>query len=662
MGLGIFNLFIHYLKFYGFRSILSFIDRIIRSIFPNILYKYFCFTLMRNKFFNKKNISFERHSFLENLEILPSNYKKELINVADQIMKYNFNFLGTGKTSWGENYSWDYDIKSNYKWEHKFYSSYSQNDLMPGNGVDIKIPWELNRLHHLVTLAQAYKISNNKKYLNECLGQVKNWQKNNPLCFGINWTSTMEVSIRAVNLIVLLNIIFDSKDCLFKDKKFIIDIIIEHGLFIVNNLEIGICSSGLVAGNHYLANISALFIIGISFKGFNDSKYWVKVGMKSLEDAIKWMVDEEGFYFESSTSYHRFALELFIYPYIFGKSFNLVFSKNYEKKLEKMADIIISLMTPGGIIPQIGDNDNGRLLILNYPTKDDVNNYNYLIETCSLLFGNKYKNKIKKYSYDLLWIQNQKYHDDHASQRIDQKSENLIGDIYSKSGLYILKNDKKSDYMLLRCASENISSLNAHSHNDALNFELWISGKRIIVDPGTFCYSSDPILRNNFRSSFSHNGLIINDKELNEISSSTFGIDWRTKAGCLKFDVKNSKAEMLFEHDSYYNDLDIIVNRSIVYDSNSWMINDKIIGNLAKVDSANCLFIFPPEIKSISKTSLNEYIIDGLAKIKCNNSDTMLISNALFSESYGKISKSFGLKVLLSKKYNFSATIEISRL
>jgi hypothetical protein len=49
----------------------------------------------------------------------------------------------------------------------------------------------------------------------------------------------------------------------------------------------------------------------------------------------------------------------------------------------------------------------------------------------------------------------------------------------------------------------------AHGHADALAFELWIGGRPVLVDPGTYCYQGAPEWRRYFRSTLAHNTLEI---------------------------------------------------------------------------------------------------------------------------------------------------------
>ena len=49
-----------------------------------------------------------------------------------------------------------------------------------------------------------------------------------------------------------------------------------------------------------------------------------------------------------------------------------------------------------------------------------------------------------------------------------------------------------------------------HVHNDKLSFDLQVYGKDLVRDPGTYTYSAYPTIRNKFRSTKAHHGIIVN--------------------------------------------------------------------------------------------------------------------------------------------------------
>ena len=57
-----------------------------------------------------------------------------------------------------------------------------------------------------------------------------------------------------------------------------------------------------------------------------------------------------------------------------------------------------------------------------------------------------------------------------------------------------------------------------HKHNELLSFEYHCDGAPVIVDPGSFCYTSDFAARNLFRGTAYHNTIVVDGIEQNEIN------------------------------------------------------------------------------------------------------------------------------------------------
>ena len=91
-----------------------------------------------------------------------------------------------------------------------------------------------------------------------------------------------------------------------------------------------------------------------------------------------------------------------------------------------------------------------------------------------------------------------------------QEIKNLF---YPDSGIFIFKSSK---FYLAVCATPlGQKGHGGHTHNDKLGYELWIEGRDIARDPGTYLYTPLPGRRNEFRSVGAHNAPIIGDLEQN---------------------------------------------------------------------------------------------------------------------------------------------------
>jgi len=317
-------------------------------------------------------------------------FSKEYINAvvceSEKICKHQFTILGE-KISFGEKINWHLDPKSAYVWQKKHYI-----DLLPvfniKDDTDAKYPYELSRFNHLPILGAAYTLTKKEEYLEEYIAQIDDWINKNPYEIGVNWSCAMDVSIRAVNWITAYHFFQEDIDEDFQQR--ILKNLFLHGCFIKNNLE----NYG-VKGNHYLTDIVGLIWLGMFLK----VDEWFDYGLNEFLNEMSRQVHSDGINFESSTCYHRFALELFSYTAVICKD-NL--PDEFLVKLEKMFDYSMNYLTPTGLNPQIGDNDNGRLLMFQ-PRRylEDT----YLLSWAAIMFKDR-KYKHREYGLDegVMWL------------------------------------------------------------------------------------------------------------------------------------------------------------------------------------------------------------------------------------------------------------------
>ena len=301
---------------------------------------------------------------------------------------------------------WQLDFKSGYRWsEQCWYKDIKYGDKA---GVDVKVPWELARMQHLPQLALAFKFASSGSpefqpkqiYAAEFRNQVLDFIATNPPRYGVNWTTTMDVAIRASNWLVAYDLFKDSGarfDVEFKElfKRSIY----EHGKHIVNHLE----WHQHIRGNHYLSDIAGLLFVAAYLPCTEEVNSWLAFAVQELVKEVGTQFFPDGSNFEASTSYHRLSTEMVIYgtalvlglpeqkkqafhdynhqlieqtPKLqpapiehFHLSGNQEFRSTpfpdwYIERLEKMAEFTIHMTKSGQEVPQIGDNDNGRFLKL----------------------------------------------------------------------------------------------------------------------------------------------------------------------------------------------------------------------------------------------------------------------------------------------------------
>lgn len=291
---------------------------------------------------------------------------------------------------------WQVDFKSGYRWsEKKWYRNISYGNL---KGVDIKVPWELSRLQHLPFLAAAYANKREDKWAIEIVDQILDWISANPPRYGVNWSCTMDVSIRVVNVLIAIDILRSAGYRLSLDvEKIITASIYCHAKHISENLE----WSEVKRGNHYLANITGLLITSIYLPSSDETNTWLMYSAQEIMVEMNRQFLSDGGHFEASTSYHSFCTEMIAAAILFSESIpdkrletifessklkfsfgaglkkdtyqqlksnydmlGSIYSKDFYDKFLSALHFIIDVLLPNGCLPQIGDNDSGRYIRL----------------------------------------------------------------------------------------------------------------------------------------------------------------------------------------------------------------------------------------------------------------------------------------------------------
>lgn len=462
----------------------------------------------------------DSNSLVGVLPVLSETKRRAIISSADKICEHRFDLLGSAELDLGRDIDWHCDFKTGYRWDPLWY----RDIRIPYGKADIKMPWELSRFSHAITLGQAYVLTKDEKYSREFAAQVNQWIDENQPQFGVNWNCTMDVAIRACNWIAAYSFFRESPSL---DDAFLLKLLkslYQHGLHIMVNLEY----SETLTSNHYLANIAGLVYLGVTFPEFREGAEWREFGISEMVREMEKQVYRDGCDFEASTCYHRLVLELFFFPALIvvanDEQFTgsnhadicrRVFGDAYTDRLHKMFKAVLYLLKPNGRMPQIGDNDNGRLHVF---ANRDILDMRYLL-TLGAVFFNEPAFKVREFGFceEAFWVFGNDGHD--IWNRLPERTLADIGSVaFQDAGWYIMRNNK--DYMMISCGPNGQNGVGGHAHNDKLSLELCIDGEDIIVDPGTPAYTADPAMRNLFRSTAFHNTVMINGEEQNRYSSS----------------------------------------------------------------------------------------------------------------------------------------------
>jgi hypothetical protein len=575
-----------------------------------------------------------------------NNEKSDIIKIANQILDNKFDIFNQKKVLLNP-IPWHTDINSGYIWEKgKFYLDYKQVDL--SNNADVKYPRELSRSHFLLYLSQAYLLTKQEKYAEKVISIIENWIDENPLMRSINWGCTMDVAIRGINYLYAIRLIEGSKHLNSEFlKKFSVSTF-GHSWFIYNNQEYNFENNA----NHYDSNIVSLLIYG---KLFSNSSFGKKIYNHALEEyyhEVRQQILPSGVIYEKSINYGRLVCEMFTHAYSFLKSHNVFIPNDITYRIKSSIEYIYHYTMPNGLSPIIGDLDDARWLPF---TPIDRLNHTHLLSVGAALFKDEVlKSKSMGYISDVFFHNNKLIKEDFDN--IDSFSEIETSKDFSDAGYYIMRTPNV--YLFINNAGlskyqdiNNKKYFGSHTHADLLSFDLSYKDKNIIVDPGSYCYTSNPREKNLFRSTEMHNTLTVDKRNQLEISDEQlFGFESYISPNNLQWKSTDEIDHFIGEHNGYERiDKGIIHRREIQLNkrTDSILIQDEVKG--LGVHDINLYFHFEAGVNFIVEenqiTTKNLYEKEMNLSITSSKPFKIYKEKSFVSKSYNMKEDSFNLRI-----------------
>jgi hypothetical protein len=485
------------------------------------------------------------------------DYQNDVLSSANKVCNNTINILTHGETFLGAEIDWSTDYSSGFKWESAYFPDIDFLDL--GRASDVRVVWELNRLHFLVDLGKAYRITHDDRYVQKLEELIKSWCMSNPVGYSVNWIFAMEVAIRAINIIWAFELCLSSG---VLDEDFITDLLqtlIIHGRFIFRNLEYND-----LASNHYIADFVGLVYLGLYLNEYPEARKWLRRGMEGLESEMRKQVYEDGVDYEKSLSYHRLVTEMFLSTTLLLQRNNLSLSSAFMERLERMLEFVQAYICPDGSCPIIGDNDDGRLHWLG---SQSIADHRYLLSTGAVLFQRSdFKDTSGRLWEESAWLLGTDgiiaFQDDIALPSA-VKSRGSVA--FPFGGFFVMR--QSDAHLIVDCGDVGRHGQGGHGHNDVLSFTLALCGERLLVDSGCPKYTADWEARRLAVGTRAHNLLMLDHTEIAEYLEFGFGSVDDTPAQLEKWSSDESQDRFVGEHRGYQRlTSPVTQRRSIVLD------------------------------------------------------------------------------------------------
>jgi Heparinase II/III-like protein/Heparinase II/III N-terminus len=502
-------------------------------------------------------------------QLFPGETDQLLANAEQIANDHSWSILGLGRQSFGFPVEWQRDPVSGNYWPLDYHA---EVNLTRDDGSDVRMLWELNRLSHFITLARAYAVSGDERFSGEFLEHFAFWQLQNPFGYGANWNCAMEVALRAMNLLGAFEIFRRSTKLAEQDLETILAEFDRHGHFIRDHLEF----SYVATSNHYLSDVAGLLWLGIMLPELDAAAAWREFGLREMLQEMDKQVLADGADFESSTGYHRFVLELFLYSFILCRANAIAIEQKYWDKLRAMLNYLQSYLRPDGRAPLIGDSDGGQVFPIRFR---DANDHAYVLAVGATFLGDAALAS-RNYSVpeELVWILGDGAVAEY--QKLKTSSGATKSTSFPHAGVHVLTEDDL--YLSFNTTDAGIHGRGSHGHNDALSIEVSACGTSFIVDPGTYVYTANHEERHLFRSTAYHSSLEIDGEEQNTIDRKIpFVIGNEAKPSLLSWQSDDRMDRVSAEHYGYRRlSQPVTHRRTITFNKQQrwWLIEDELDG------------------------------------------------------------------------------------
>jgi hypothetical protein len=493
-----------------------------------------------------------------------------LIEDARAVVAHRWPLLGYGTREFGASIDWLRDPVSGVRWPLTYHADVV---LVRGDGSDVRVLWELNRLGQLLTLGRAYALTRDEELAEEFFAQVESWRVQNPLGFGPNWACAMEVSLRAMNLLAAFRLFRRSRALNEERLSTLLALFDAHGRHARRNLEY----SYIATGNHYLSDVAGLLWLGVCLPEMRAAKAWRAFALKELPRELDRQVLPDGADWEASTGYQRFVTELFLYSFILCRANDIEIEERHWQRLRSMLEYIRAYLRPDGRAPLVGDTDGGQVLPL---VRHGADEHAYILAIGAALFREPRFKIFEDAPDEVFWLLGTEgvraYAELPATGAHAPTSQ-----AFEHAGMCVLRDD--DSYLLLNASGTGLGGRGAHGHNDALSIEVSARGVSFIADPGTYVYTSDTHARQLFRSTAYHSTVEIDGAEQSTTNEDApFHIGDEARAQLLSFATDNKRDTAVAEHHGYERLTAgrVTHRRTVIFDKREgfWLVEDSLDG------------------------------------------------------------------------------------
>jgi hypothetical protein len=324
---------------------------------------------------------------------------------------------------------------------------------------DIRRLWEPARLQQLVGLALVSRDPVRRLAAMELLErQLGSWLDANPAYVGPHYVSSMECALRLIAVCHAADLIRQNGESTHSIMARVAQLVSSHAQLILRRPSLH--SS---AGNHSLAEATGLLYAGYLFPELKIAPRCRSFGEEMLARECPRQIQPDGGGIEQSTSYLRFIVDLVSLATALLRSHGRDVER-FDQHVKRACAFLAALGPFGESGCDIGDADGG--------------------------------NALSRY----------------AQLRPDLSEPGRSSTTFVESG-YSTVHGPHATHIVFDHGPLGMSPLYGHGHADCLSVLVARARRPLLIDPGTFTYSGDPMWRAYFRGTRAHNTITVDGQD-----------------------------------------------------------------------------------------------------------------------------------------------------
>ena len=443
------------------------------------------------------------------------NCESDLASLKQRFTKYKESQFLYFNSTWYKVTDWHTNPETGYRFDaKKHWTGISHFSTKTG---DIKYVWEKSRFTFVYDLIR-YDFNFRQDQSEVILCEIETWIAANPVNCGPNWVCGQEISIRVLNWIFVLQYYKTSSNLTEVRFHQIINSIYRQIQHVAENINF---SKIAVRNNHALTETLTLYLTGLFCPFFPESSKWKRNGKEWFEKEIAYQFEEDGTFLQFSMNYHRVVVQLLSWAIrladLNGEKWNPVV---YDRAIKSLEFLKNCQDDETGWLPNYGSNDGA----LFFPMTDcHFRDFRPQLLALSRILGKELNYGKGKWEEESFWLGlGEACVGDVDNQSVPANNSKFF--CYEIGGYFILRDAHTITF--LRCGNYKHRPFQA----DNLHLDIWVDGKNILRDAGSYRYNTSRTWTNYFSGTASHNTVMLGDFDQMSRGSRFIWFDWITKS------------------------------------------------------------------------------------------------------------------------------------